>query len=260
MKYKIAIIVFCLLPALVSANPLRSFNEIFHSLNDEQKSSVFSSEGLIRSGRASQPLEYLPASGSGIDLHNIVMQTGPSYIAESLLVVPHHGRLLNRLDAYNALGNIRDLSGRVYHSHTRNEEIPLFEEATRIDAARRNSPIPDPPPARELPLSETVNIRLKDANFGNSYYRGYMTLSSYGIIYALENTRNLSFMLFPVIREGNFVAVLYMEPLLEGMLVYSMAGAVASDFVSNMVHIPSAIAKRLAVFVAWISDGLKAAK
>ena len=46
----------------------------------------------------------------------------------------------------------------------------------------------------------------------------------------------------------------------EGMLVYSMAGADASDFVANRVNIPSAIAKRLAIFIGWIGDGLQIAR
>jgi hypothetical protein len=57
-------------------------------------------------------------------------------------------------------------------------------------------------------------------------------------------------------KEEKFAAVLYMEPLIEGMLLYGMAGADASDFVSNRIDIPSAIRKRLAVFTGWIRDGL----
>jgi hypothetical protein len=258
------LVIFILLglyfPSSSYANSLRSFDDIFSNLGEEQKKEAFSPGGIIRSLRANQNLEFLPVPGSGIDLHGAVIRINPSYLAESLLLIPYRQRTLNRLDAYNALGNIRDLGGRLYHSHTRDSEVPLFEEATRIEGGRRNNPVPDPPPSRELPFSETVYIRLRDTNFGNSYYRGDMTISTYGIIYSLTNTRNLSFMLFPVIREGNFIAVLYMEPLVEGMLVYSMAGAVASDFVANMVHIPSAISKRLAVFIAWISDGLNTAR
>ena len=265
MKLRIVLItVFCFLNifylSYAQVNSLRSFSDIFYTLGEEQKREVFGPDGIMRSLRVDQSLEFIPAPNSGINLRSAVMETGPSYLAESLLVIPYQGRVLDRLDAYNALGNIRDLQGRLYESHSRGEAVPLFEDATRIESGKRNNPIPDPPPASRLPASETVHIRLKDVNFGNSYYRGDMSAYPYGIIYSLTNTRNLSFMVFPVIREGNFIAVLYMEPLVEGMLVYSMAGADASDFVANMVHIPSAITKRLAVFIAWISDGLKAAK
>ena len=61
-------------------------------------------------------------------------------------------------------------------------------------------------------------------------------------------------------KENKFTAVLYMEPLTDGMLVYSMAGADASDFAANRIDIPSAISKRLAVFIGWIRDNLIAAR
>ena len=260
MIFFVVSLLVLLFPSPAYSDSLRSFNELFSNLGEDLREKAFSPEGLIRSMRANRSPELLSAHGSGIDLYSSIMKMGPSYLAESLLVIPYEGRTLGRLDAYNALGNIKGLQGRLYHSHTRNSEIPLFEEATRIESGRRNTPIPDPPPSRELPLSETVYIRLKDANFGNSYYRGDILTSTYGILYSLTNTRNLSFMLFPVMREGKFIALLYMEPLAEGMLVYSMAGADASDFVANMVDIPSAISKRLAVFIAWISDGIKAAR
>jgi hypothetical protein len=168
--------------------------------------------------------------------------------------------MLTMLDAYNAMGRIRDLKGRLYRSHTRQAEIPLFEDATRIESATRTNPIPDPPPASEVPVSETMYIRLKDVNFGNSYYRGAVSANPYGITYNLTNFRSLSYLFFTVMKEEKFSAILYLEPMTEGMLVYSVAGADASDFIANRIDIPSAISKRLAVFIGWISDGLKAAQ
>jgi hypothetical protein len=115
-------------------------------------------------------------------------------------------------------------------------------------------------PTRELPRAETVFIRLKDINFGNSYYKSDISVSPHGITYNLTNTRNLSYLFFTAMKEGKFSAILYLEPLTEGMLVYSVAGADASDFVANRIDIPSAISKRLAVFIAWIYDGIKEAR
>ncbi|MCL2232816.1 MAG: hypothetical protein FWB99_07045, partial [Treponema sp.] len=165
---------------------------------------------------------------------------------------------LDKLDAYNALGRIRDLSGRLYHSHTRQAYVPLFEDATRIESERRTTPIPDPAPAARLPVSETVFVRLRDANFGNTFYRGEFSTNPYGIIYRLTNFRAIRFLLFPVLREENLSATLFMEPLVEGMLIYIVAGADVSNFVANRIDIPSAIAKRGAVFLEWVSDGLRA--
>jgi hypothetical protein len=237
---------------------LRSFNDLFPNIGEERRREAFSAEGIVRYlGRNESP-QLIPAPDSGIDLRGAVMRTNPSYLAESLLVVPYSGRILTKLDAYNATGRIRELKGRLYHSYTRSAEVALFEDATRLESASRNNPIPDPPPAMTLPPSETIYIRLKDVNFGNSYYRAEVSATSHGIIYNLTNYRSLSYLIFTVMREEKFSAILYMEPLAEGMLVYSMAGADASDFIANRIDIPSAIGKRLAVFIGWIGDALRA--
>jgi hypothetical protein len=245
-------------PLAAGADPLRTFDEIFTGLGEAQRREIFSADGLIRSIKRNEKLEFIPAPGSRIDLAGVIGKENPSYIAESLLVIPYQGRVLDRLDIYNALGKIGDLKGRLYHSHTRNAEVALFEEATRIESERNTRAVADPPPARILPSTETVYIRLKDVNFGNSYYRGDMSVSPYGVTYNITNFRNISYLVFTVMKEGKFSAVLYMEPLAEGMLIYSMAGADASDFIAGLIDIPSAISKRLAVFIGWISDGLKA--
>lgn len=260
--------IFCLLgfflpsPAMAQnmAGSLRSFDDLFPGLGQDQKKEVFSDEGLVLSLKKNQSFTLNPAPASGIDIRSAVMKTNPSYLAESLLVVPYSGRVLSKLDAYNALGKISDLKGRLYHSHTRDADIPLFEDATRIESAKKTNPIPDPAPAGLLPPSETVYIRLKDVNFGNSYYRGDISTSPYGVTYNLTNFKSLTYLLFTVMKEEKFSAILYMEPLAEGMLVYSVAGADASDFIAKRIDIPSAISKRLAVFIGWISDGVKAAR
>ena len=257
----LAIFLVCL-PCLTSplgADTARSFDELFPGLSEDRKTEVFSEGGLIRSLRKNGTLELTPAANSGIGLQAAIMQKRPAYLAESLMVIPYSGRTLGRLDAYNALGKIRDLKGRKYNSHSRGE-TPLFEDATRIRSAEENNSIPDPPPRTALPSSETVYIRLKDANFGNSYYRADVSVSPYGVSYSLSNFKSLTYLLLTVMREEKFSAILYLEPLAEGMLVYSVAGADASDFVANRIDIPSAIEKRLAVFIAWVGDGIRAAR
>ena len=238
------------------SNRLRSFDDLFPGIGESKKREVFSEAGFIRSLEKNESFELTPAPGSGIDLYSTVMKTNPSFFAESLLVIPYNGKMWDKLDAYNALGKISDLKGRLYRSHSRNAEVPLFEDATRLESGKKTNPVPDPAPSKELPLSETVYIRLKDVNFGNSYYRGDVSTSPYGVTYKLTNFKTLSYLLFTVMKEEKFSAILYMEPLAEGMLVYSITGADASNFISNRIDIPSAIEKRLAVFIAWIRDGL----
>jgi len=267
LKYRIFVLlfissfIFFLLPHIAAeqaeANSLRSFSELFPSLGESRKKEAFSEDGTIRSTKKNEALEFLPAPGSGIDLYGTVMKTNPTYLAESLLVIPYQGKVLSRLDAYNALGKISGLKGRLYRSHTRNAEVPLFQEAARLENEKSNRAVPDPLPARELPGSETLFIRLKDVNFGNSYYRTDMSVTQFGLTYKITNTKNLTYLLFTVLREEKFCSILYIEPLTEGMLIYSMAGAGASDFIAGRIDIPSAISKRLLVFLSWIKDNLK---
>jgi hypothetical protein len=251
-------LLFIFLPASIAAddNSLRSFGELFPSLGEGQKKEAFSEEGTIRTVKKNEALEFLPAPNTGIDLYGTVMRSNPAYLAESLLVIPYQGKVFTRLDAYNALGKVSDLKGRLYHSHTRDAYVPLFQEATRLENAKSSKAVPDPLPSRELPNSETVFIRLKDINFGNCYYRTDFSVTPFGLTYKITNTKNITYLLFTVLREEKFTSILYLEPLTEGMLVYSMAGADASDFISGMVDIPSAISKRLMVFLSWINDNL----
>ena len=124
--------VFFLTSTIGAETPLRSFDELFPGFTESKKNEIFSPEGMIRSIRKNEPLEFIPAAGSEIDLYSAVMKADPSFLAESLLVIPYSGRAIDKLDIYNALGRIGDLKGRLYHSHTRGAEVPLFEEATRL--------------------------------------------------------------------------------------------------------------------------------
>jgi hypothetical protein len=59
-----------------------------------------------------------------------------------------------------------------------------------------------------------------------------------------------------VIKEEKFIAQLYFELIQEGILIYSIAGADVSDFVSSRIDMSSAISKRLAVIIAWVAEGI----
>jgi hypothetical protein len=234
----------------------RSFDQLFPGLGENQKTRVFSPEGLIiSSGNGAEPrLVHSPAMD--IEIAGPILSRDFSCVVESLLVIPYQDHPIDLLDIYNALGKIRNLKGRLYHSSTRNENIPLFEDATRIKSARSTSPVPDPPDVFALPGAETVYIRLRDVNFGNSFYRGEITAGKTGLRYYLSNFKSLTYLFIPVIKEDNFVTQMYFEPIAEGVLVYSIAGADVSDFIASRIDIPSAIRKRLEVILDWVIDGV----
>jgi hypothetical protein len=238
----------------------RAFDDVFPNLNQNIKNAAFSESGYVKSGKKANGFAIIGSeAGSKLDsqIVNNVLKKNPGYLVESIMVIRGNPDSVSLLDVYNALGNIRDLRGRLYNSHTKNHPVPLFEEATRITSEKQTSAIPDPSPSRTLPKSENVYIRLKDVNFGNTYYRAEMSLVQNGLRYSLTNFRNISYLFVPVIKEDNFIAQLYFEPIQEGLLIYSIAGAEISDFVASKIDIDSAITKRLNVIISWAVDGIR---
>jgi hypothetical protein len=234
----------------------RSFDEIFPNCTETNREKIFSQNGLLISSKDTVTLQMLPPIPAGAAIQKAVMEQRPVFINESLQVIPFSENAPDLLRVYNACGKIQRLKGRLYYSVTRNRDIPLFEEATRLESPKKTSVIPDPPDALSVPQRETVYMRLKDANFGNSYYQADISVDQYGLTYSLTNFRNLTYFFIPAIREKKFIAHLYIEPLAEGVLIYCVSGADVSDFVASKIDIPSAIRKRLEVIVGWIIDGI----
>ena len=247
-----------LFPAEIAAQNLgkRSFDEIFPRIPAAARNAAFSSGGYFKSTKRVPQPELAGFGQSALDpIIEAVYVKQPSFLVEAILVIPDTGDKYSLLNIYNALGKVRGLKGRVYHSHTHNEYVPLFEEVTRLESAKKNTPIADPAPATRIPPSETVYMRLKDVNFGNSFYRGDMMLVQNGLRYSLSNNKSLNYVI-PVIKEEKFITQFYFEPIMEGILIYSIAGADVSDFVSSRIDMPSAIRKRLAVIIGWVAEGI----
>jgi hypothetical protein len=254
-KIGIFITAFFLFFSLKTFGQTRSFGDVYPNLAENQKAAVFSDNGLVFSEKTSV-LRILP-SGAGLNIASPIPKGKATYITESLAVIPYTGKKISVLDIYNAMQNIRGLKGRLYHSATKNADIPLFEDATRIVSEKNTSAIADPPSASSLPSMETFFVRLKDANFGNTYYRVEAASNNRALICTLTNFKNFTYLLVPVIKEEKFIAQLYIEPVNEGVLMYSVASADVGDFFASKIDVPSAIQKRLAVIEQWMIDGIK---
>ncbi|MCL2270868.1 MAG: hypothetical protein FWC24_05935, partial [Treponema sp.] len=135
----------------------RSFDEIFPGIPSNIRTEAFSSSGFCRSTGDASPSAIIGSGQSDIDPRIIeaVLIKKPGFLVESILVIPGKTGKYSLLDVYNALGRIRRLKGRHYHSFTRNEYVPLFEDATRIESSKKNNSIADPAPAVSIPPSET---------------------------------------------------------------------------------------------------------
>jgi hypothetical protein len=233
----------------------RKFADLYPNMAADSKSAVFSTDGLIRDGKGSEGLAFVPATGGNPQIASLITGKKPSFIVESLQVIP--GKNATLLAVYNALNKIKDLKGRKYHSHTRGKEVALFEDATRIESNKKLNAAADLPAASSVPSTAKLYARLKDVNFGNTYYEISFNNNNRSILCDLTNFRTIYYILFPVMKEKTFTAVLYVEPLDEGLLVYSAAAAQVSDFVSGQINIPSALEKRLDVIIGWMLDGIR---
>jgi len=237
----------------------RSINDIFPNISAAVKEEIFTENGYVKSSEKTNGFVILANEQSALNpqIVNMVLRGNPGYFTESILIIPVIQNSVNLLDIYNALGKIRLLKGRLYDSHTRGRPVPLFEDATRLTSERQLTPIPDPMSASTLPGTETIYVRLRDTNFGNTYYRAEIAIMGNGIRCTLTNFRSMNYLLIPVIKEEKFTAQLYFEPIQEGVLIYSVAGADISDFFASRIDINSAISKRLAVITGWAADGIK---
>jgi hypothetical protein len=234
---------------------IRSFDELFPNFTQRQKTLAFSNEGLKYSFEKGGSPRLLPAVDSGIDLLSSVMSKKPSHIIEAMAVVPYHERELDILDVYNALGYIENLKNHSFRYNGR--DINIFEETTRIESARNRKAIPDPPPADMLPYSETMYLRFKDSYYGNLFIRGDISMSLYGITYSMTNFTDVRYLLVPIIKTEGISIIIYLEPVKEGVLVYSMSGIYLPGFIADRVNIAPNINRRVNALISWITEGLR---
>ncbi|MDR0495061.1 MAG: hypothetical protein LBG95_05470 [Treponema sp.] len=234
---------------------LRSFDVIFPGLSQSQKILALGSSGLKYSFEKGGSPMLLPDPDSEIDLLSGVMKKKPSHIIEALVIVPYGKRELDMLDVYNALGRIKEIKDHMFPYNGR--EIQFFVETTRLESARSRKPIPDPQPADMLPYSETMYLRFIDPYMGDLYIRGDISISLYGITYSMTNFIDVRYSIFRIMKAERFSAIIYLEPVKEGILVYSMSGIYLPGFIADRVNLTPNINGRISVLVSWITGGLR---
>jgi len=233
----------------------RSFNDVFPNLSIRQRSTVMSSVGLRNSFEKNDTPTFSPAAGSELDLYNKIMAKRPSHLIEALVLVPRGKRELDLIDIYNALRRIKNIQD--YTLNVRDREYKIFQDTTRLESAQRRRPIADPPHTDILPLSETMYLRFVDLSMGDLYIRGEVTVSLYGLTYTLTNFRDVTYSIFTVMRAERYSTIIYLEPVKEGILIYSMSGLYIPSFVSSRINLPRSMNYRITVLLNWITDGLR---
>jgi len=233
----------------------RSFYDIFPGLSQGQRAGAMSSRGLRHSFEKNESPTLIPKPDSGINLLNRVMSKKPSHIIEALIILPYNKRELDFLDIYNALRRVKNIQ-----DHTlsiRGNDVKIFVDTTRLESAQRRRPVPDPPHTDRLPFSETMYLRFVDQYMGDLYLRGDISMGLYGITYSLSNFRDVFYSIFRIMKAESFSAIIYLEPVKEGILVYSMSGIYIPGFIAHRVNLTPNMNNRITVLVDWINEGLR---
>jgi len=234
---------------------IRSFDAIFPNISGIQRIMAMNHEGYKNSFVKDESPALIPNPDLGIDLLGRIMKKNPSHLIEALAVVPYSERDLDLLDIYNALGRIEAIKD--YPVSINGNNFFVFTESTRIESARNRKAIPDPLPSVTLPFSETMFLRLKEVNFGNLFIRGDISISMYGITYSITNFTDVRYFLVPIMRAERFITIIYLEPVKEGILIYSMTGFYMPGFIADRVNLTPNINRRIEIFINWITDGLR---
>jgi len=239
----------------------RSFLDLYPTNESSILSQALSTDGILEiteTNITADSFKYKPRLTVPLETQNILHKRTLGFLIESVKLIPVQ-RTDNSLTlesiAYS-LQTIQRLKGRLYHSYTKNKDIPLFNNAYRIESVQSQRLIPDPVSRPMKIQNAEMFLLLDDANFGKSYYKATISQHDRGLMFTLTNIRRLNFGIFPVIGEQNLIVSLYIEPLKEGLFIYGIAGAEISKLISSQVHMPSAIRKRLDVFIDWLVDGL----
>ena len=233
----------------------RSFDTVFPGFSRLQRMAAMSKEGLRRSfGKDESPM-LIPNPDLEIDLLGSVMKKNPSHLIEALAVVPYDEKEFDLLDIYNALGRIENIKDHPAPMNGR--ELYIFTESTRIESARNRRAVPDPAPAVTLPFSQTMYLRLKEINFGNLFIQADISISIYGITYSMTNFIDVRYYLVPIMKAEKYITIIYLEPVKEGVLIYSITGFYLPGFIADRVNLTPSINRRITIFVNWITAGLK---
>jgi hypothetical protein len=234
---------------------LRTIRAIFPDLSQTQRMRVVGETGLRYAFEKDGSPTLIPGQDSGLDLLSSVMAKKPSHIIEALVVVPYKKRELDMLDIYNALGSIKNIKD---HKLTVNgREITIFTDTTRLVSAKNRKPIPDPSPSDILPYSETMYLLFLDPYLGDLYLKGDIFVSLYGITYSMTNFRDVTYSIFRVMKAERFSAIIYLEPVKEGILIYSMSGLYLPNFIAKRINLTTNMNRRITVLLNWITAGLR---
>ena len=234
---------------------MRCLDDIFPDFSRGQRIVAMSDEGLRNYFTKDELPSFIPNPDLEIDLLGAVMKKKPSHLIEALIVVPYYSKEFDLLDIYNALGRIEKIKDSTISFE--DNEYYIFTESTRIGSSRNLKAIPDPLPSQSLPFSDTMYVRLKEINLGNLFIRGEISISAYGLTYYMTNFLDVRYFLIPIIKAERYITIIYLEPVKEGLLIYSISGFYMPGFIAERVNLSPSINNRIEILLKWIIEGLR---
>jgi hypothetical protein len=78
----------------------------------------------------------------------------------------------------------------------------------------------------------------------------------YGITYSMTNFRDVSYYVFRVMKSDRFSAIIYVEPVKEGILIYSVSGLYLPNFIAKKINLTPNMNRRITVLLNWVMEGL----
>jgi len=245
-------------PGLVFEVPVfetRSFDELFPSFSARDRRTALSNNGIRHFFTRNDASRITPNPELEIDLFSGVMEKNPSHLIEALVVVPYNEKEFDLLDIFYALGRIENIKD--YFVTINDYEFYPFTESTRLVSNRNRRAAPDPLPATTLPFSETIYARLKEYSMGNLFLKIDTSVSIYGLTYKITNFTDIMYYIIPVMKAERYLTIIYLEPIKEGVLIYSVTGFYLPNFIAERVNITSSVNRRVQIFTNWIIDGLR---
>jgi hypothetical protein len=100
-------------------------------------------------------------------------------------------------------------------------------------------------------------LRFVDQYIGDFYLRGDISVGLYGITYSITNFRDVSYSIFRIMKAERFSVVMYLEPIKEGVLIYSVSGIYLPGFIAGRVNLTPNMNRRITVLIDWITEGLR---
>jgi hypothetical protein len=73
----------------------------------------------------------------------------------------------------------------------------------------------------------------------------------------MTNFRDVYFSIFRVMKSERISINIYLEPVQEGILIYSVSGFYLPDFIVKRMNLNVSINNRVTVLMGWIAEGLE---